>query len=302
MEGPITAPQWKPNPVFFGPHGLRAGWALLIFAVLVELLAQIPAGIIAVLTRGYHTMLPTVAYDAFGAVAVLIATAIMAAIEHRSLWSYGLAGRLKLRRFGLGAVAGLAALTLLLLAMRASGHFYFGGVGESTPDALKFAALWLGGFFIVGFFEETAFRGYMQFALARGVGFWPGAIILAVLFGFVHYANPGETVVGTIAAGSFGLFLSFTLKRTGSLWWAIGFHMAWDYAESFLYSVPDSGVMVRGHLLNSRFSGPAWLTGGSVGPEGSLLIFPLLAVLAALVAVSYRRSELRIDATPVQSP
>jgi hypothetical protein len=34
-----------------------------------------------------------------------------------------------------------------------------------------------------------------------------------------------------------------------------------------------------GHLLSSSFHGPAWLTGGSVGPEGSVLVFVMIAGL-----------------------
>jgi len=56
-------------------------------------------------------------------------------------------------------------------------------------------------------------------------------------------------------------------------------HASWDWGESFLYSVPDSGAVVPGHLLNSAFHGPQWLTGGTVGPEGSVLGFVLIAAM-----------------------
>jgi hypothetical protein len=55
--------------------------------------------------------------------------------------------------------------------------------------------------------------------------------------------------------------------------------MSWDWGESFLYSVPDSGGVAPGHLLHSSLQGPRWLTGGSVGPEGSVFLFVLLAVM-----------------------
>ena len=58
--------------------------------------------------------------------------------------------------------------------------------------------------------------------------------------------------------------------------------MSWDWGESYLYSVPDSGGMMPGHLLNSSFHGPAWLTGGSVGPEGSALVFVVIVTLWVL--------------------
>ena len=60
---------------------------------------------------------------------------------------------------------------------------------------------------------------------------------------------------------------------------AIGFHAAWDWGESYFYGVPDSGELAAGHLLNVSFSGPQWLSGGTVGPEGSWLCTLLLVVL-----------------------
>jgi membrane protease YdiL (CAAX protease family) len=83
----------------------------------------------------------------------------------------------------------------------------------------------------------------------------------------------------------FGLFACFTLRRTGSLWFAIGFHAASDYAETFLYSVPDSGMRATGQLFHSSLHGSRWLTGGTVGPEGS--VFDFVAMLLAFVIFAW---------------
>jgi hypothetical protein len=88
-----------------------------------------------------------------------------------------------------------------------------------------------------------------------------------------------------IAAGFIGFFFCLTLRRTGNLWFAVGFHAAWDWGETFLYSVPDSGMVSPGHLLSSSLRGPDWLSGGSVGPEGSVLCF----VVVALVCVAFNK-------------
>jgi membrane protease YdiL (CAAX protease family) len=294
----------KAHGVFFGAHGLRAGWSVLLYCVLAFALFA-AFGAIARLLPKPQTGSPyfLALQECVLVLGVLIATGFMAAFEKRSVWSFGLRGPRQWRRFAIGAIWGIVALTIMLLLMRAGGHFFFGGLAESRSAAIDYALIWLGVFFLVGFFEETAFRGYLQYTLARGVGFWPAAVILAAIFGYGHSNNPGETHLGALAAGLFGLFLSLTLKRTGSLWWAIGFHMAWDYSESFIYSVPDSGQMVTGHLLSSHFSGPAWITGGSVGPEGSYFIFLLLAAMAALFVAVYPRSELKKeDYAPISTP
>ena len=88
--------------------------------------------------------------------------------------------------------------------------------------------------------------------------------------------------MGGATAGLFGLFLCSTLRRTGNLWFALGLHASFVYGETFIYSVPNSGFPSYGHLLNSTLQGPRWLTGGSVGPEASVMMFVVLALLTVL--------------------
>jgi hypothetical protein len=92
-----------------------------------------------------------------------------------------------------------------------------------------------------------------------------------------------------LAAAFIGFFFCLTLRRTGNLWFAVGFHAAWDWGETYFYSVPDSGMVAPGHLLSSSMRGAPWLSGGSVGPEGGVLCFVVIA--AAWVAFDrvYRR-------------
>ena len=86
-----------------------------------------------------------------------------------------------------------------------------------------------------------------------------------------------------MAAGAIGLLLAWTVLWTGSLWWAIGYHAAWDWAESYFYGVPDSGTVMPGHLLMTSAHGPQWLSGGAAGPEGSVFVFPIIVLLALVV-------------------
>ena len=125
-------------------------------------------------------------------------------------------------------------------------------------------------FLLTGFFEDFLMRGYSQWVLSQGMNFWPAAALLSVSFGYIHGANPGEAKTGLVAAGLIGFFLCLTLRRTGDLWWAVGFHMAWDWGESYLYSVPDSGTLLPGHLLNSSFA-RSRLADGRLGWAGRKL-------------------------------
>jgi hypothetical protein len=105
-----------------------------------------------------------------------------------------------------------------------------------------------------------------------------------------HAGNSGETTLGLIGVFVLGLLFCALVYRTGSVWFPIGFHAGWDFAESFLYSVPNSGLYVSGHLLTARLDGPAWLTGGTAGPEGSVVCIALAAAAAAVIYARAQRS------------
>jgi len=143
--------------------------------------------------------------------------------------------------------------------------------------------LWAIFFVFVGLFEEFLFRGYTQYTLAESISFWPAAIILSLLFGRVHLNNQGENWVGVAGVVIIGLVFAFALRRTGNLWLVVGWHASFDFGETFLYSVPNSGLLLEGHLSNASLHGPEWKTGGTVGPEGSVFSFLTMSILALAI-------------------
>jgi len=194
--------------------------------------------------------------------------------------------------FWTGLCWGFAAISLLIGALYGLHGFAFGHVVLHGYRLMRFVAFWAIFFLVVGLFEEFLFRGYAQFTLSRGVGFWPAAIALSSVFGLVHRGNTGEHWKGLLAAALIGFFFCLTLRRTGTLWFAVGFHAAWDWGETFFYSVPDSGMPARGHLLSSSPQGQDWLSGGSVGPEGSVLCFLVIGLVWVIFDRTYRHAIL----------
>ena len=262
--------------VFIGAQGLRAGWRLLIYVALVFLVYGL-AGF--ALPRNMHGIWRELADESRFMVAALLPALLMAVFERPRFGAYGLPGRQAFGKlFWVGLIWGIAAVSLLVFAIGSFGDFSLGTVALHGMRILKYAIFWGGFFLAVGFFEEFLFRGYSQFTLATGMGFWPAAVLLSVMFAVTHAGNPGETFIGLVAVAAVALFFCLTLRRTGNLWFAVGFHASFDWGESYLYSVPDSGTTVTGHLLNSSFHGSRWITGGSVGPEGSLLVYVVIAL------------------------
>jgi hypothetical protein len=139
--------------------------------------------------------------------------------------------------------------------------------------------LWGLVFLCVGFCEEAMVRGYAQFTMVRGIGFWWGAILLAVLFAMMHASNGGESPVGLMGVAAISLIFCLSLWYTGSLWWAVGFHAAWDWGQSYFYGTADSGLVAQGHLFGEHPIGRALWSGGATGPEGSVIVLPFLLVM-----------------------
>lgn len=219
----------------------------------------------------------------------LVAALVMARIEHRQVDEYGLPrSEVFGRRFWIGAAWGFASITALLLLMDGARVFAFGGLALHGVRMARFAAFWGVFFLVVGLVEEFVVRGYLLFTLMKKLGFWPTAVALSIFFGAIHLANQGETFVGALGAALIGLFFCLTLRRTGSLWFAVGFHAAWDWGETYFYGVPNSGTTEPGHLLSPTISGKAWLTGGSVGPEASVLLLVVVAAMWLAFHLRYR--------------
>ena len=269
--------------VFVGPNGLYPGTRWMIYLGMGYVFFRL-------LNDFAHDLHPHggsiwwgLLSEAVVMLAAILPAFVMARIENRPFGAFGLPTQNAFRRnFWIGTLWGIASLSVLMIALRLVGAFNFGSLSIHGLSVAKYALYYALFFLMVGFFEEFLMRGYSQWVLSQGMNFWPTAALLSAGFGALHGSNPGESKIGLVAAALIGFFFCLTLRRTGDLWWAVGFHMSWDWGESYFYSVPDSGGMMPGHLLNSSFHGPTWLTGGSVGPEGSLLVFAVMAALWVL--------------------
>jgi membrane protease YdiL (CAAX protease family) len=265
--------------LFVGPDGIRAGWSTLIFVALfiAVLLAtsnllhlQPPKDEISI-KGGYFAELVQI-------FSVLVAMAVMGKIEGKSMWSYGLSGSRSLTKFAIGWIAGLIMLSTVIAILYCGGYLVIDGLALLPGSIFGYGLIWFVGFALVGIAEELVFRGYLQNTLTRGIGKWPAFVVLALLFAVAHMQNGGENAVGLICVVAAGFLLCILRSQSGSLWLGIGVHAAWDWSQSFLYGTPDSGLMVQGHMLLTHAAGDVKLSGGAVGPEGSLFAQPVLLI------------------------
>lgn len=293
MSSPSRSPFFT---LFLGPQGLRAGWRFLLFALGIQLgeaLIEGPLGTYLArqlgISLGDLSAPALLLIEAAGLITVLLVTGVAAILERRRIDSYGLPVS---RAFGLlfwkGMLAGFLVVVFVGGAMVLSGGMQLHGLALVGTEVFSNAFLWLGAMVLVGLNEEYLFRGYALQSLWRGTGFWPAAIITTAIFAGLHLTKPHENAIDIGMIFILGLALCLSVRRTGTLWWAVGWHTAFDFGQFFIIGTRNGGQSPVGHLFDVTFNGPAWINGGELGTEASLFMIP-----AAIVTFIYVQKCLR---------
>ncbi len=208
---------------------------------------------------------------------------------------------------------GLLATSLLVATLHSFHLLSFDSRLLYGSAILRWGLIQFLAFLFVGLVEEYAFRGYLQFTLTRGlvsignlisrpharaIAFWLASFVTSALFFLAHTHNGGENKPGLLQVFVVGIVFVTALWRTGSLWWAIGFHMAWDWAQSFLYGVPNSGGLMQGRLFATHAIGNLLFSGGTDGPEGSVLCIPLLLLVIVVLFFTHTSPQPPLEIKP----
>ncbi|GAB3444029.1 type II CAAX endopeptidase family protein [Streptomonospora sediminis] len=200
-----------------------------------------------------------------------------------------LAGKGAVSATGLGTFIGLALFALVIVNI-----FFLGYYGVDGPGSVPGAVGLLGMMSAAAVTEELIFRGVLFRIVEQRTGTWIALVLTGVLFGLMHLPNPNASLWGAIAiAIEAGGMLTAAYIATRSLWLPIGLHLGWNLAGSAIFSTEVSGNNTAQGLVDSWMSGPALITGGGFGPEGSLysIAFCLLATMVFLW-LAHRRGRL----------
>ena len=277
--------------IFIGPDGLRAGWRFLLFALAIEVgvfvieepLAQVLARLFAINSRELSPPALLIREFVF-CLSVFLITGIFALAERRRIDSYGLPIEQAFGKFfWKGMLAGLFVVLFVAGAMILSGAMVLHGLALHGSDLARLTLLWFVANILIGLAEEYTFRGYALQSLWRGAGFWPAALITTAIFAGDHLEKPGENAIDIGMIFFLGLILCLSIRKTGSLWWAVGWHAGFDFGQLFLIGTRNGGQTPVGRLFNVTFPGPAWLNGGELGTESSIFMVP--AAIATLIYV-----------------
>jgi hypothetical protein len=137
--------------------------------------------------------------------------------------------------------------------------------------------------------EELAIRGGVFRVAEDAAGTLVALLFSAALFGLLHAANPGATVVSAVSiALEAGVLLGLAYALTRSLWLPIGLHLGWNFTEGGVFGAAVSGGKAHS-LIHATASGPDLITGGAFGPEGSVVAVGFSLLLSAILAVAVVR-------------
>lgn len=263
---------------------LRAtAWMVALFALV---LLSFGGGLAAI-----HAIFPS-GDPRFGFAASVGAAAIAVAVyavavrlgEDREVVELSPAGALP--QLAVGIVAGTVMFVSVMGIMAALGLYRIDWKGPAS--AWHAAGLSIQ----AGFFEEVLVRAVMLRLLWRAFGPLAAFAVSALFFGASHLFNPGATVLAAICVAlEAGVMLGAFYALTGRLWTSIGVHIAWNFAQGYIFGAAVSGHATGPSLARSvaRPGAPAWETGGGFGPESSLTALVVCLLVGAVVLwLTYR--------------
>jgi membrane protease YdiL (CAAX protease family) len=270
---------------------LRAGWRLLLFLIAVPLTMRLLT-LIIVPIFGSLNDINAVKWFSRGILVVvgmtLLVFVFIKFIDKKSFVSLGLRFNknatwdLLVGFFLSGFMVGIFFLILLY-----SGKLQINEISWKNPELMtliEILLLFFGVGIATGFSEELGYRGYILQNLGEGIGLVWAIVVSCILYGIMHMANPNSTLLSGSLITIFGFLRIFGWLRTGQLWLSIGMHAGWNFFQGPIFGFSVSG-MNSNHLIKQTLNGPSWLTGGDFGPEGSIIVFPV--VLFALVVMYF---------------
>jgi uncharacterized protein len=204
--------------------------------------------------------------------------------RHPSELSYSGSGR----ELVSGLAIGLSLFALAVLLMAACGAYAVKFNGAAPSWSLIGVALG------PPVREELLFRAILFRLLWRAFGIQAALLLSAIMFGALHLVNPNATLWSACAiAMEAGFMLAAFFALTGRLWLPIGVHAGWNLSESWIFGAPISGIVVKRSLwsLVPLPNASVLLTGGSFGPEASLLTVIIGTSCGAIVLWKAWRSS-----------
>jgi len=230
-----------------------------------------------------NPLLQTAIVVGWAAVGFAVYLAFVRLVERRPVAELGLPGMG--RQLGVGVLIGAGLYTACILILMVAGIYRIDGL---NPISAMLTAIPLA--LSSGIFEELLFRGALFRIVEEWLGSWISLAVSSLVFGLVHLINPNATLTGAIfISAEAGVLLAAAYMLTRRLWMSMGFHMAWNYTQSGVFSGIVSGNDAKPGLIRPVIDGPALLTGGAFGVESSAVAFLLCTTTGVILLIMAAR-------------
>ncbi|WP_328357002.1 CPBP family intramembrane metalloprotease [Mycobacterium sp. NBC_00419] len=215
----------------------------------------------------------------WSAVGFAIYVGLVRLIERRPVTELTLPGMG--RELGIGLLVGAGLYTACIVVLMMLGNYTIDGL---NPVSYMLAAIPMA--LSSGIFEELLFRGVLFRIVEEWLGSWISLVVSSLVFGLVHLMNPSATLLGAIfISAEAGILLAAAYMLTRRLWMSMGFHIAWNYTQSGVFSGIVSGGDTDPGLVKPVIDGPALLTGGTFGVEASVIAFLLCTTTGVILLI-----------------
>ena len=273
QQNNVRASGWKG---FLGPLGR------IVLAAVLVVAAVATAQVVVKLLKGVLSLggaVPALYYLVYLLASVLVAYFVYRAyvrlVEKRPLTE--LSGAEAPGELGIGAAVGLGLVAVVVGVLWVLGYYTIAGTNALAVVFVSLANDGAG-----AFVEEIVLRAIVFRITEERLGTWVALAISVVLFALLHLASPNATLTSTVVVGvEGGVLLSAAYVLTRRLWLPIGIHFGWDFSQDAIFGV---GNGAKG-LVEGDLSGPALLSGGSAGIEGSVVALLLCVVVGAYLLV-----------------
>lgn len=274
---------------------LRAGWRLLLNALLIQFLSLLALLPFLFLRLPQSLIINGQLISVQTATVIVVTVAVFICrrwLDRRSIASLGL--QLD-RQSAVDLLAGFLVAGLMMLAVFA---IQWGAgwltISAGEPEAasgwrpILLLLVMLGAFIGGGWQEELYFRGYLLQNLEAGLNLTWGVVISTVMFSLAHVFNPNLSAMGLLGILLAGFFMAYAYLRSGRLWLPVGLHIGWNFFEGPVFGFSVSGLDTL-RLVHTQVGGPELITGGAFGPEAGLVLLPALALGLVCVQLLTRR-------------
>lgn len=220
---------------------------------------------------------------------VLLITWLMRVKANKAPWSGMALPRPRWLRLLLGLISGFAVILVASGIEYWLGWLHFVRIDTGLHRGLSkiwWMVLAWAPSLAVGFTEELAFRGYVFQTLGERMPVWVAGLSMSVIFAVAHFTLGGFNAAFVASVVIVSLMFLTLRFATGSLWFPIGFHAAWDWTQTYFVGLSTTGT--RGYdpaVIQVSQSGSSFWVGDQQAIESGLL-FMLIALGLLAIALA----------------